>query len=330
MHAVVTGAGGFIGGHLAGRLCADGHTVRAVDIKPLPQWHQVHSRADNMVLDLRSLDSCRKAVDGQEWVFNLAADMGGIGFIETHKADCMLSVLISAHMLVAASETRPRRYLYTSSACVYPSYRQSEGLTDGDYSLAEHMAYPADPEDGYGWEKLFGERLCRHFLEDRGLSTCAARLHNVYGPLGTWAGGREKAPAALCRKVIEAGANGEVEIWGDGSQRRSFLYIDDCVDGLLALIQSDVNAPVNIGSDRLVTVNELLSLIEQAAGYAVKRKYDLGKPLGVAGRNSDNTLVSRLLNWTPRIPLEEGLRRLYHWLRAELRRPDAGLLPTNQ
>ncbi len=314
---VVAGGGGFIGGHLVARLLADGYDVRSADCKPLGEWFQVFPDAENLQLDLMGIEDCRKAVDGVGTVFNLAADMGGMGFIELNKAACMLSVLTSTHMLLAARDEEVQRYFYSSSACVYPADRQR----DPDViALREDDVYPAEPEDGYGWEKLFGERMCRHFREDFGLETRVARYHNVYGPMGTWHGGREKAPAAICRKVAAAAMSGDhsIEIWGDGNQSRSFTYIDDCIEGTLRLTGSEVTEPVNIGSDELVSVGELVSIVERIAGVDLCRSYDVSAPQGVRGRNSDNELVQRLLSWSPRTRLEDGLRTTYEWVRTEM------------
>jgi GDP-D-mannose 3', 5'-epimerase len=311
---LVTGAGGFIGGHLVAELLRRGHRrIRAVDIKPLDQWFQRFDAVDSRCLDLRRLDSCREAAADATAVFNLAADMGGMGFIERHKAECMLSVLITTHMLLAARDAGVERFFYASSACVYRADRQN--VTDVQ-PLREADAYPAMPEDGYGWEKLFGERMCRHFTEDFGLATRVARYHNVYGPRGTYDGGREKAPAAICRKVLEAQwtGSGEIEIWGDGEQTRSFTYIDDCIEGTLRLMASDVVEPINIGSDELVTINQLVGMIEAIAGVRLRRRYRLDAPTGVRGRNSDNSLVERALGWSPTSRLEDGLRKTYEWI----------------
>ncbi len=311
---VVCGAGGFIGGHLVADLLREGGTqVRAVDVKPVDEWFQVFGEADNRVLDLSDLDACRETVAGAQYVFNLAADMGGMGFIEANKARCMLSVLINTHMLLAAREQGVERYFFASSACVYAADKQ----TSADVlPLSEADAYPAMPEDGYGWEKLFSERMCRHFMEDFGLATRVARYHNVYGPEGTYDGGREKAPAAICRKVIEAKLSGDhrIEIWGDGEQARSFMYVDDCVYGTRALMESDVTEPLNVGSARLVTINELVSIVEEIAGLELERRYKLDAPQGVRGRNSDNTLIKERLGWEPEITLEDGLAKTYAWM----------------
>ena len=314
--SVVAGGGGFIGGHLVAALRAAGRRVRAVDVKPLAEWHQVFPDVENVVADLQRIEACRAAVRGADEVFQLAADMGGMGFIEQNKALCMLSVLINTHMLVAARDAGVGRFFYSSSACVYNADKQRSAAVT---PLREEDAYPAMPEDGYGWEKLFGERMCRHFREDFGLATRVARYHNVYGPHGTWEGGREKAPAAICRKVIEAVRSGEhrIEIWGDGTQTRSFMYIDDCVRGTLALARSDVLEPINLGSSELVTINELVDIVEGIAGVRLERSYRLDAPKGVNGRNSDNTLIRARLGWEPATRLREGLARTYAWIEAE-------------
>jgi GDP-D-mannose 3',5'-epimerase len=306
---LVTGGGGFIGGHLVARLLDEGYaSVRSVDIKPMDEWYQVHGAADNRQLDVSLLEACREAVDGVGEIYNLAADMGGMGFIENNKAACMLSVLINTHMLGAAREAGVKRFFYSSSACVYAADKQ----TDADVTaLKEADAYPAMPEDGYGWEKLFSERMCRHFREDFGIETRVARYHNVYGPEGTWDGGREKAPAAICRKVIEAKLSGDhrIEIWGDGEQTRSFMYIDDCLEGSRRLMDSDVAEPLNVGSDQLVSINELVDIVEAIAGITLERDYNLDAPKGVRGRNSDNTLIKERLGWAPSIRLEDGMAK---------------------
>jgi nucleoside-diphosphate-sugar epimerase len=315
---VVTGAGGFIGGHLVAELRRRSHRrIRAVDIKPLHEWYQLSEDVENLALDLRERDACRQAARGARYVFNLAADMGGMGFIELHKAECMLTVLINTHMLMAARDAGVERFFYSSSACVYAAEKQTAAAVT---PLREEDAYPAMPEDGYGWEKLFSERMCRHFQEDFGLATRIARYHNVYGPYGTYDGGREKAPAAICRKVIQAqlSGSGTIEIWGDGEQTRSFTYIDDCLEGTLRLMASEVDEPLNIGSDQLVTINQLVDIAERIAGVTLTRRYKLDAPKGVRGRNSDNTLVRRRLGWAPNVRLEEGLRRTYDWIHHEM------------
>ena len=311
---VVTGAGGFIGGHLVRRLRDEGvGGIRAVDAKPLDEWHQVFPDVENVQANLELLDDCRRAVEGADTVFNLAADMGGMGFIENNKALCMLSVLVSTHVLVAARDAGAERLFYASSACVYAAEKQSTPEVE---PLREADAYPAMPEDGYGWEKLFSERMARHFQEDFGIETRVARYHNVYGPNGTWNGGREKAPAAICRKVAAAKLTGDkrIEVWGDGEQTRSFTYIDDCLEGTLRLTASHVRDPLNVGSDQLVTINELVDIVERIAGVTLKREYNLDAPQGVRGRNSDNTLIAQRLGWAPSVSLEDGLAATYAWV----------------
>jgi GDP-D-mannose 3',5'-epimerase len=310
---VVTGAGGFIGGHLTRELVQQGLTVRAVDKKPLDEWSQIVPDAQSRVLDVALLDDARAAVSGAATVYNLAADMGGMGFIETHKAECMLSVLISTHVLMAARESGVERYFYSSSACVYAADRQ----TSPDVTpLREQDAYPAEAEDGYGWEKLFSERMCRHFLEDYGVPTRVARYHNVYGPVGTWTGGREKAPAAICRKVATAVLTGnhDIEIWGDGHQTRSFMYIDDCLRGTQMIAAGSDPRPVNLGSAELVSINELVDIVEDIAGITVERRHDLSAPQGVRGRSSDNCEIIARYGWEPSISLREGMARTYEWV----------------
>jgi nucleoside-diphosphate-sugar epimerase len=323
---VVTGAGGFIGGHLVAELVRQDHTrVRAVDRKPLEEWHQVYDGVENVVADLSKLERCVAACDGASTVYQLAADMGGMGFIETHKAECMLSVLINTHMLMAARDAGVERFFFASSACVYNAEKQSDPNVT---ALREADAYPALPEDGYGWEKLFSERMARHFREDFGLETRIARYHNVYGPLGTWEGGREKAPAAICRKTVEAVLSGEhrIEIWGDGEQTRSFMYIDDCIDGTLRILASDEQEPVNLGSSELVSINGLVDIVEQIAGIRLERFYAPDAPRGVAGRNSDNTRIQESLGWEPSIGLRDGLEKTYKWVYDAYLRQYAGKL----
>jgi GDP-D-mannose 3',5'-epimerase len=315
---LVAGAGGFIGGHLTRKLAEAGHRVRAVDIKPLNEWYQVAESADNMVLDLRLKENCYQAVNGCNEVFNLAADMGGMGFIEKNKAACMLSVLINTHLLLASRDCGTERFFYASSACVYNASRQTDPDNPG---LRESDAYPAMAEDGYGWEKLFSERMCRHFSEDFGLATRVARFHNVYGPFGTWDGGREKAPAAICRKVIEAGTGGkkEIVIWGDGLQTRSFMFIDDCIRGITDIMYSNITEPLNLGSSEIVSINGLVDIVEEIAGYRLERIYDPDAPKGVRGRNSENTLIRKYLGWEPSIPLREGMRKTYDWISEQIK-----------
>jgi nucleoside-diphosphate-sugar epimerase len=317
---VVTGGGGFIGGHLVADLRAKGYKrIRSVDIKPLDEWFQEFPDVENLQLDLKELPAARRAAKDAAYVINLAADMGGMGFIETHKAECMLSVLINTHMLMAAKEAGVKRFFYSSSACVYAAEKQTNAAV---VPLKEADSYPAMPEDGYGWEKLFSERMCRHFTEDYKLATRVARYHNVYGPFGTYDGGREKAPAAICRKVITAQMNGsnEIEIWGDGEQTRSFMYIDDCLIGTLGIMASDVTEPLNLGSDELVTINQLVDIVEDIAGVKLKRKYKLDAPKGVRGRNSDNTLIKARLGWAPSVKLRNGMEKTYRWINEEMRK----------
>jgi len=314
---VVAGAGGFIGGHLIKALKETGHQVRAVDIKPLTKWYQITPGVDNLVLDLKNKKNCYQALNGYEEVFNLAADMGGMGFIETHKADCMLSVLINTHLLMVARDLGIQRFFYASSACVYNGEKQTDPKNPG---LKESDAYPALAEDGYGWEKLFSERMCRHFREDFGLVTRVPRFHNVYGPYGTYDGGREKAPAAICRKVIESELfdKKDIVIWGDGNQTRSFMYIDDCIKGILDIMYSNIEEPINLGSSEMVSINQLVDYVEEIAGHKLNRKYDLSAPKGVRGRNSDNTLIMKYLGWEPSIPLKTGLQKTYNWIKSEM------------
>ena len=310
----VTGAGGFIGGALVADLRLQGYRkIRAIDVKPLDQWYQRFDDVENHSLDLSRRENCETAAAGAYQVFNLAANMGGMGFIENHKALCMLSVLINTLMLEAAREHAVQKYYFSSSACVYNADKQRDLHSP---ALKEDDAYPALPEDGYGWEKLFSERMCRHFREDFGLNTRVARYHNVYGPHGTWRGGREKAPAAICRKVIEAQASGnlEIQIWGSGQQTRSFMYIDDCVKGTQMIMNSDILEPINLGSSELVSINQLVDIVEAIAGVKLKRTYDLTAPKGVNGRNSDNKLIRKYLNWEPSIRLTDGLEKTYHWI----------------
>jgi nucleoside-diphosphate-sugar epimerase len=316
--ALVCGGGGFIGGHLVKSLLADGvDVIRAVDIKPLDEWYQATDEVENLVLDLKDKENCHRAAKGAEVVFQLAADMGGMGFIENNKALCMLSVLTNTHMLLAARAAGVQRFFYSSSACVYNGDKQKDPTV---VPLKEEDAYPALPEDGYGWEKLFSERMCRHFEEDFGLQCRVARYHNVYGPLGTWTGGREKAPAAICRKVIEAKTSGkhEIEIWGDGKQTRSFMYIDDCTRGTRAILESDIHEPINLGSSELVTINQLVDIVEDIAGVKLQRRYKLDAPKGVNGRNSDNTKIHEYLGWEPSIRLKEGMAKTYAWIEREM------------
>lgn len=317
--AVVVGAGGFIGGYLVGRLLAENYSVRAADIKPFSEWWQVHNAASNLPgFDCSDPGTCRAVMhNGADEVYQLAADMGGMGFIEANKARCMLSVLTNTNMLVAARDVGVGRFFYSSSACVYAAGKQDRADL---VALKETDAYPAMPEDGYGWEKLFSERMCRHFTEDFGLETRVARFHNVYGPLGSWTGGREKAPAAICRKVAEAirDRTGEIEIWGDGTQTRSFMFIDDCVEGIRRIMKSDIRDPVNLGSSELVSVNELVDIVESIAGVTLARRYKLDAPRGVMGRCSDNSMILDRLGWQPRTLLRDGLTPTYRWVASQV------------
>src|SRR5215203_5195161 len=314
---LVAGGGGFIGGHLAADLVRQGFSVRSVDQKPLGEWYQQIDGVENLELDLQDLDACKKAVAGVSTVYNLAADMGGMGFIENNKALCMLTVLINTHLLMAAKKFGVKRFFYASSACVYAADKQTDPNVT---ALKEEDAYPAMPEDGYGWEKLFSERMCRHFREDFGIAARVARYHNVYGPHGTWTGGREKAPAAICRKVIQAklSAKHEIEIWGDGKQTRSFMYIDDCLRGTQRILKSDIIEPLNLGSSELVSINQLVDIVEGIAGVKLKRNYNLSAPKGVNGRNSDNTRIKQLLGWEPSTRLRDGLEKTYAWIHDQI------------
>ena len=315
---VVCGGGGFIGGHLVGDLLRQGWSkVRSVDIKPFDEWYQRFDDAENLQLDLSDKAACERALDGSKVVYNLAADMGGMGFIENNKALCMLTVLINTHLCMAAKDAGVERYFYASSACVYNGEKQKDVNVT---ALKEEDAYPALPEDGYGWEKLFSERMCRHFREDFGLQTRVARYHNVYGPFGTYDGGREKAPAAICRKVIEAKLSGkpEIEIWGDGHQTRSFMYISDCLKGTQTWLWSDFIEPINIGSSELVSINQLVDIVEEIAGIKLKRSYNLSAPKGVNGRNSDNTLIKQVFDWEPNTRLRDGMEKTYRWIYDEM------------
>jgi GDP-D-mannose 3',5'-epimerase len=312
---LVTGAGGFIGHHLTRYLVDKGYSVRGVDVKP-PEYEP--SPAEEFrILDLRRRESCLEAARDMEQVYHLAANMGGIGFIEANKAVISHdNTLINTHMLEAARVAGVARFLYTSSACIYPGYLQaSPDVTP----LKEADAYPADAEDGYGWEKLMAERLCRHYHEDYGLATYSVRFHNIFGPLGTYDGGREKSPAAICRKVAFA-ADDEIEVWGDGRQTRSYCYVSDCVEGIYRLMQSDYHEPINLGQDRMVTVDELVDMVAAVAGKTIKKRHDLSKPQGVRGRNADLTLMRSVLRWEPQVSLEDGLASTYTWIKKQLER----------
>ena len=317
MKILITGAGGFIGGHLVNRLIENGHEVKGVDIKPLEEWHQVSKKSKNFTRDMSLLENCMEMTDGVDEVINMACNMGGMGFIENNKALCMLSVLVNTHMLMACKKYKVKKYFFSSSACVYNAEKQKDPKITG---LRETDAYPAMPEDGYGWEKLFSERMCRHFLEDYGLDVKVARYHNIYGPNGTYEGGREKAPAALCRKIIQAifDSKDSIDVWGDGKQTRSFLYIDDCIDATLAFFNSNHHGPINIGSEEKVSINEMIEKIEKISNKKFKKNYQLDKPKGVRGRNSENTLIKSLLNWEPKYTLSKGLEKTYNWIKEEI------------
>ena len=310
---LVTGAGGFIGGHLVKRLLKDGYNVVGADIKPLDYWFQKFDKAKNFSMDLNDYNNCLSVTKNIDGVFNLACNMGGMGFIQNNKADCMLSVLINTNLLRASKINSVIKFLYSSSACIYNTDLQEETFING---LEEKHAYPANPEDGYGWEKLFSERMCRHFFEDYGIETRVVRYHNVYGPYGTFDGGREKAPAAISRKVIEAKINAKdsIDVWGDGEQTRSFLYIDDCIEGTLKLFESNHREPINIGSDEQVSINQLVDVVEKISELKLKRKYQLDKPLGVRGRSSNNDKLKEVLKWNYSIKLEEGMKKTYNWI----------------
>ena len=320
---LVAGGGGFIGGHLAKSLVSRGHDVRVVDVKPLDQWYQRTEGAENIVANLEEKDTCFSASEGCDEVYNLACNMGGMGFIENNKALCMLSILINTHLLMAAKEFQIKKYLYSSSACVYAADKQTDTTVT---ALKEADAYPAMPEDGYGWEKLFSERMCKHFEEDFGMEVRVVRFHNVYGPDGTWRGGREKAPAALSRKIIEAkkSDNLKIEVWGDGEQTRTFMYIDDCITGLDKLMESDFSDPINLGRSELVSINQLIDIISEIAGVEVEREHNLDAPQGVRGRSSDNSLILDKLKWEPEVNLKTGLVQTYAWIEEQIEREARG------
>ena len=316
---LIVGAGGFIGGHLVKKLFESGNQVRAVDIKPKELWFQDFEEVENFYsMDMKNLDNCKEVTKDIDYVFNMACNMGGMGFIENNKAECMLSVLINTNLLSACRDNKISKYFFSSSACAYNQSKQKDVFIEG---LKENDAYPADPEDGYGWEKLFSERMCRHFMEDFGIQVRIARYHNIYGPFGTFDGGREKAPAALCRKVINSKLNkkNNIEVWGDGKQTRSFLFIDDCVEGTLRLFNSDYSEPVNIGSDEQVSINQMIDIIEGfSQSKKLERTYQLDKPKGVRGRSSNNDLIKKVLNWSYKISLKEGLSKTYKWIESEI------------
>jgi len=317
MKFLVAGAGGFIGGHLVKSLLNDGHNLICVDIKPIKNWFQIFNECTNYSLDLKEYQNCLNVTRDVDFIYNMACNMGGMGFIENNKAECMLSVLINTNLLRACLVNKVKKYFFSSSACVYNADKQNNSFIEG---LKETDAYPAMPEDGYGWEKLFSERMCRHFYEDYGLETRVARYHNVYGPMGTFDGGREKAPAALCRKLIIAKNSREkkIDVWGDGEQTRSFMFIDDCIEGTKKIFESNCREVLNIGSEEQVSINQMISIIEEIAGYKVVRNYQLDKPKGVRGRSSNNDLVRKELGWDFKITLKAGLEMTYKWIEKEV------------
>ena len=323
---LIVGAGGFIGGHLVKKILDNGNSVVATDIKPKEYWFQDFDTVENhYATDMKDISNCRKVTQGVDYVFNMACNMGGMGFIENNKAECMQSVLINTNLLIACNENKVQRYFFSSSACAYNKTKQQDVFIEG---LKEEDAYPADPEDGYGWEKLFSERMCRHFMEDYGLEVRVARYHNIYGPYGTYDGGREKAPAALCRKVIQArkDKNDTIDVWGDGEQTRTFLYVDECVEGTLRLFESAYSEPVNIGSDEQVSINQMIGIIEGISGGGeFKKNYQLDKPKGVRGRSSNNDLVKKVLNWSYQMSLKDGLTKTYQWIESEMSQKGANL-----
>ena len=321
MKVLVAGAGGFIGGHLAKDLSEQNFEIICADIKPFQYWFQLNEKFKNFTLDLKQYESCLKVTENVDYVYNMACNMGGMGFIENNKAECMLSVLINTNLLRACLKNKVKKYFFSSSACVYNSSKQSKVFVPG---LKETDAYPADPEDGYGWEKLFSERMCRHFYEDFNLETRVVRYHNVYGPLGTYSGGREKAPAALCRKIIEAKMKNlnEIEVWGDGQQTRSFMFIDDCIEGTKKIFNSKKFDIYNLGSDEQVSINQMINIIEQIADYKIKKKYLLDKPKGVRGRSSDNNKIIADFNWSPSTGLKKGLEKTYKWIFDQIKSGD--------
>ena len=322
---LVVGAGGFIAGHLIKELIKNGSSITATDIKPKEYWFQDFDTAKNFYsTDMKDIHNCRKVTDNIDYVFNMACNMGGMGFIENNKAECMQSVLINTNLLIACKESGVKKYFFSSSACAYNKKKQEDIFIKG---LREDDAYPADPEDGYGWEKLFSERMCRHFMEDYGIQVRIARYHNIYGPYGTYDGGREKAPAALCRKVLNAKKNNnKIEVWGDGMQTRTFLYIDDCIEGTLRLFESDYSDPVNIGSDEQVSINQMIEIIENISGIKkLERIYQLDKPKGVRGRSSNNDLAKKILKWSYKIKLKNGLKKTYDWISSEVNKQGSNL-----
>ena len=323
---LVVGAGGFIAGHLIKKLLLNGNEIIATDIKPKEYWFQEFDNVKSYYsMDMKLLNNCQELTKNIDYVFNMACNMGGMGFIENNKAECMQSVLINTNLLVACNENSVKKYFFSSSACAYNQSKQQDVFIEG---LKEQDAYPADPEDGYGWEKLFSERMCRHFMEDYGIEVRIARYHNIYGPFGTFDGGREKAPAALCRKVINSKLNNDktIDVWGDGKQTRSFLYVDDCIDGTLKLFESNYSEPVNIGSDEQVSINQMIDILEEISeNKGLKKEYQLDKPKGVRGRSSNNDLVKKVLGWDYQIKLKDGLKKTYEWIYSEIKKKGLNL-----
>jgi len=316
---LVVGAGGFIGGHLVKKLLANGNQIVCCDIKPKEYWFQDFDETENhYAMDMKDIINCRKVSNGVNYVFNMACNMGGMGFIENNKAECMQSVLINTNLLVACNEHKVEKYFFSSSACAYNVDKKQQSFIEG---LKEDDAYPANPEDGYGWEKLFSERMCRHFMEDYGIQVRIARYHNIYGPYGTYDGGREKAPAALCRKIIQAKKENSqsIDVWGDGEQTRTFLFIDECIEGTLKLFESDYSEPINIGSDEQVSINQMIDIISEIAEIEkLNKNYQLDKPKGVRGRSSNNDLIKKVLNWSYQMSLKDGLTKTYKWIESEM------------
>jgi GDP-D-mannose 3',5'-epimerase len=316
---LVVGAGGFIGGHLVKKLLANGNQIVCCDIKPKEYWFQDFDETENhYAMDMKDILNCRKVSKGVNYVFNMACNMGGMGFIENNKAECMQSVLINTNLLVACNEHKVEKYFFSSSACAYNIDKQQQSFIEG---LKEDDAYPANPEDGYGWEKLFSERMCRHFMEDYGIQVRIARYHNIYGPYGTYDGGREKAPAALCRKIIQTKKekSQSIDVWGDGEQTRTFLFIDECIEGTLKLFESDYSEPINIGSDEQVSINQMIDIISEIAEIEkLNKNYQLDKPKGVRGRSSNNDLIKKVLNWSYQMSLKDGLTKTYKWIESEM------------
>ena len=319
---LVCGAGGVIGGHLVKDLLEQGYKVVCADIKPLERWFQKFDETENHVLDLKNFDDCLKISKDCDYIYNMACNMGGMGFIENNKAECMLSVLINTNLLRSSKMNNIKKYFFSSSACVYNASKQNDVFVD---ALKESDAYPADPEDGYGWEKLFSERMCRHFSEDFNLDTKVVRYHNVYGPLGTFDGGREKAPAALSRKIAEAKIHGktDIEVWGDGKQTRSFMYIDDCISGTKKIFNSNSNEIYNVGSSEQVSIDQMIDIIEEIANIKIKRKYLLDKPKGVRGRSSNNEKIIKDFNWEPSTKLKDGLEITFKWVYDQIKNPNS-------